>query len=406
MKRITLALCAAIIFLGAMAQGLLQKRLQGNPKIDSLVNEVKLYGGKPSFRYYYDGKLHKQVYISCFLMNDFQPTPATGDPKEDAIIHAKDSIRQRYKDQFNRLYKTIRNTCKALTDDAKESYTWEYHRNGMDSVRYTLALGEYQGGDTLRIWQRERDVRYHGAPEIITFSYKPFPPKNGSQSMYKGVSHFLYEHTPDSVGRQRKDLVPFNQENYTTLLQPILTQKGITRRQFYVYRDSTYLFDEDTSSEDFVIRYNTLSPRQLKSETRGTVYTMHSKEQADSVLSQVVQATWSFLEDNPGVDFTFEPYTYFGPMSLNCLFSNKDYHRIKGFYDIYLHHIDDKEYNIVIVEGKGDMIVPMEWLIMKSWKNGKVVYDKIRKKNMTPKQARDNTSNSNFIATGQYEPVD
>ena len=43
------------------------------------------------------------------------------------------------------------------------------------------------------------------------------------------------------------------------------------------------------------------------------------------------------------------------------------------------------EYHIVILESKGDMMVPMEWQILKSWKNGKAVYDKKASKNLTPK---------------------
>ena len=39
MKKIIFTLCATFIALSTMAQGRLQKRLQGNPKIDSLVSK-------------------------------------------------------------------------------------------------------------------------------------------------------------------------------------------------------------------------------------------------------------------------------------------------------------------------------------------------------------------------------
>ena len=51
-------------------------------------------------------------------------------------------------------------------------------------------------------------------------------------------------------------------------------------------------------------------------------------------------------------------------------------------------------------------MVPMEWQILKSWKNGKAVYDKKASKNLTPKQARDNTSASRSTITRGYEPID
>lgn len=408
MKRITFALCATFISVGTMAQGTLQKRLQGNPKIDSLVSEVAALGGNGTVNYYYDGKLHKTVSITCQLMNDFHPTPPTGDPQIDARNHKTDSIRKERCEQASQIYNAIRNTCKALTDDATESYTWEYHRNGVDSVRYTLALGEYQSGDTLRTWQRQREVQYYGAPEIIAFRYEPMPGNDGNPWISKGFGYFRYEYTPDSVGKQMKEYVPFNKQEYSALLQPILKQKGIATRQFSVYCDTTYTFKEVkwNDNDDFVLRENTLTPIQPKSETRGTIYTIHSKELADSVLSQMIQKTWVFLEDNPGISFHFEPYTYYGFKTMNELFENLDYRRLMGFYHIYLHSIGDQEFNVIVLEGTGDMMVPMEWLIVKSWKNGKVVYDKKRMKNMTPKEARNSTSGHRFTQTRQYEPID
>ena len=408
MKKITLALCAAIIALSTTAQGTIQKRLRGNPKVDSLVCEVADLGGGGTVAYYFDGKLHKTITISCPLMNDFRPTPPTGDPQKDAQNHRLDSIRKERCDQATGIYNAVRNTCKSLTDEATESYTWEYHRGGVDSVRYTIALGAYQGGDSLTTWQRDREVQYYGAPEIITFRYDPMPGNDGNPWRSKGFGHFRYEFTPDSVSKQMKELVPFNKAAYTALLQPILKQKGITTRQFYVYCDTTYSLKEMkwNDDDDFVLHEQTLTPIQPRSETRGTVYTMHSKALADSLLSQLVQSTWAFLDDNPGISFHFNPYTGYGPTTMSELFGNLDYHRLMGFYHIYLHTNGDEEFNVVVLEGTGDMMVPMEWLIVKSWKNGKVVYDKKRMKNLTPKQARSNTSGHRSKLTRQYEPID
>ncbi|SNU05722.1 hypothetical protein SAMN06298211_11626 [Prevotellaceae bacterium MN60] len=414
MKRITFALCFTFISLCTMAQGTHQKRLQGNPKIDSLISEVKALGietlgGTPRVTYYFDGKFHKKVDITCQLMNDYQPTPPTGNPQKDAQNHLVDSVRKERSDRSNRIYDAIRNTCKALTDEATESYTWEYHRNGVDSVRYTIALGEYQGGDTLKTWQHNREVQYHGAPEIITFRYDPLKNNNGGPWMPTGFGYFSYEFTPDSVGIKREDRVSFNKQAYTALIQPIMKQKGITTRQFYIYCDSTYTPKDMKwkDDDDFAIYEKSLDPLQPKSENRGTVYTMQSKELADSVLSQLIQATWEFLNENSNlVFFHFHPHNTYGVTGINTLFQSEDYHRVLNFYRIYLHSDGDKEFNIVVVEGTGDMMIPMEWLIMKSWKNGKIVYDKKRMKNITRQQARENTARNRFKTTRQYTPID
>ena len=210
MKRIVFALCATIISLSTTAQGTLQERLQGNPKIDNLVNEVTALGGNPDVSYYFDGKFHKTVGIFSNLMNDFQPTPPTGDPKKDAQNHFLDSVRQDRINQGRKVYEAIRNTCKALTDKATESYSWEYHRDGVDSVRYTIAIGEYQNGDTMTIYHNQRDVQYYNAPELLSFYYNAFAHNDGNPWGAKGYGYFRYEYTPDSVFMPKKDIVPFD----------------------------------------------------------------------------------------------------------------------------------------------------------------------------------------------------
>ena len=156
MKRTVFALCAIIIALSTMAQGTIQQRLQGNPKIDSLVSEMEALGRNVRVSYYYDGRLHKTIMTGCGLMKDFQPTPPTGDPKRDSLMHKQDSVRQMETLRLKRAYDAMRRTCQQLTDEAKESYSWEYHRGGVDSVRYTIALGEYVNGDTMQTYTYRR----------------------------------------------------------------------------------------------------------------------------------------------------------------------------------------------------------------------------------------------------------
>ena len=406
MKRIALALCATIVSLSTTAQGTLEKRLQGNPKIDILVNEVSALGSNPDVSYYFDGKFHKTVGIFCNLMNDFQPTPPTGDPKKDAQNHVMDSIRQDRVNQGHKAYEVIRNTCKALTDNAIESYSWEYHRGGVDSVRYTIAIGEYQNGDTMTIYHNQRDVQYYNAPELLSFYYNTDPHNDGNPWRGKGYGYFRYEYTPDSVFMPKKDIVPFDKEAYTKAILPILKQEGITSRQFYVYHDSTFtIVRKDRKEDDFVLREQTDEPKQTKSETRGTVYTLHSGAQANAVLAQIVKATWDYLDNATNAWFSFHPYNDFGNRRLNELFESKYLTRIPSFFHIYLHRFGE-EYNIIIVEGQGDMMVPAEWAVMKSWKNGKATYDKKALKTITPEKAREKTSGFSSVTTRQFEPFE
>ena len=412
MKRIAFALCATIVVLSTMAQGTLQERLQGNPKIDSLAKKVSaLRSNKESLLrsnygalYYFDGKYHKTVAFLFTRGKDVQPTPPTGDPETDYINRMNDELLQKRNEIDRQVYEAIRNTCKALTDEATESYCWEYHRNGVDSVRYAIAIGEYQNGDKPMTYQRQREVQYYNAPELLSFFYNTDSRNFGG--ILKGWGNFRYEYTPDSVYMPREDIVPFNKEAYTQAILPILKQEGITSRQFYVYHDSTYAIKRKERNEiDFVLRDETGNPVQTKSETRGTVYTLHSKAQAYEVLEQIVKATWEYLNDNTGFWFDFLPENGFGDRSLYEFFDGRYLSRIPEFYHIYL-HTNGEEYNIMIAEGKGDMMIPAEWQVIKSWKNGKVTYDKKALKNLTAKQARERTSSHTSITTRNFEPLD
>ena len=405
MKRIAFALCAISISLSTMAQGTLQERLQGNPKIDSLVKDLSALRGSIDVIYYFDGKYHKAVSFLCTLRNDVQPTPPTGDPKTDAQNRMNYELLQRNKELDSLVYEAVRNTCKALTDEAKESYCWEYHHNGVDSVRYAIAIGEYQNGDKLMTYQRQRQVEYYNAPELLSFFYNTDPHNDGNPWRQKGWGNFRYEYAPDSEVIPMKDIVPFDKDSYTQAILPILKQDGITSRQFYVYHDSTYtIVRKGWTEDDFVMREQIEKPKQTKSETRGTVYTLHSRAQAYEVLEQIVKATWNYLDENPGFWFDFRPNNGFRDRQLNELFDGKDLSSIPEFFHIYLHNYGE-EYNIMIVEGKGNMMIPTEWAVVKSWKNGKVTYDKKALKNMTPQQARESMGFSS-VSTIQFEPVE
>ena len=60
----------------------------------------------------------------------------------------------------------------------------------------------------------------------------------------------------------------------------------------------------------------------------------------------------------------------------------------------------------MIVEGQGDMMIPAEWAVVKSWKNGQVTYDKKALKTLTPEKAREKTSGNTSVITRQFEPFD
>ena len=110
MKRIAFALCATIVSLSAVAQGTLLRRLQGNPKIDSLAIYAYNQGVVPDVTYSYDGKLHKTVSINFSMTNESLSMPTTGDPKRDAMNQKLDTIMKSQFARDTKIYNALRNT--------------------------------------------------------------------------------------------------------------------------------------------------------------------------------------------------------------------------------------------------------------------------------------------------------
>ena len=64
------------------------------------------------------------------------------------IIHEYDSINALRRQFFEEVLDSIRTTFALLSKDASESYMYEYHKNGVDTIMYSLAF------------QREKDSLY------------------------------------------------------------------------------------------------------------------------------------------------------------------------------------------------------------------------------------------------------
>ena len=165
---------------------------------------------------------------------------------------------------------------------------------------------------------------------------------------------------------------------------------------------------KERNEDDFLLREQTEEPKQTKSETRGTIYTMHSRMQATAVLDQIKMATLAFLDDNTGYWFSFHPWVPFiddRGWKLSEFFETVYLSRVPDFYSIYI-RCAGEEFNILIIEGTGDMMIPREWAVLKSWKNGKKTYDKKALKTLSPQQAREKTSGYSSVTTRSFEPFD
>ncbi|MBR1521656.1 MAG: hypothetical protein IJ635_10525 [Bacteroidaceae bacterium] len=374
MKRFILALATLLLCLTSQAQS--------NPKIDSLVSQLRALGDNPEILYIYDGWHEKHVSTGVMLSGERKPSTPTGDAKTDSLNAQVDSIMLDRARQENKVFQTLKEACKSLAEDATESYMWEYHRGGVDSIYYSIAMGNHgDGRDSLVVSTGERDVYYLNAPEVAYFHYTPYS-HNDTESQWapRGYGWFNYVYTPDSTRGENEYL---NIQAYTQSLLGILKQKGVESYPIYLSHDSTYTMGDDSNTMPFSVE--TKDPVQPKSETRGTVYTIRSKELAEAVLSQIVRATWQYLDEHPHTTYHFRPESTFRHGALTSLFSSSKDTQVYEEFRVFIHRWMEDEYSILVLNTQGDLWIPCEWPILQSWKNGKMTFNK-KQKRLSPEE--------------------
>ena len=325
--------------------------------IDSLIEYVKATktenkhlisaSGDIQVRYSYDGMHHKQVNIQC-------------DDKQNRLV-----------------LDNIMNTCKSLAClvDTPNSNMWEYHHDGRDSVQYSIALGKVPQGGKLRMANNGNSVLYEGTPEIVQFFYYGVSDSLAAiRRDMGGHSNFSYFFTPDSVRSDIHELL--DKKAFAQCVKSILRQKGIESRDIYIRHDADCPVKV---SWDNMIYTREHKPTPSRSETKGIIYTLHSKAQMLDVLRQLSTTIWSYLDRHPYVFYDFTPDVYVPDerrfSSMETYFTMYQYTPLYEEYTILVHHCK-QTYHILLLDVTGDLWLPNEWVLMKSWKNGEATYDK------------------------------
>ena len=358
---------------------------QGNPKIDSLISELRAIGQEPNITYsYLYGRHKREIHIAAVHFHDFQPHTKTGDERMDRINAIGDSLFLNTKQRDEEVLRLIQRTCKSMAEDATESYMWEYHRNDIDSIRYSMALGEIPEGKASHSSStKNHDVYYYDAPQILTYRYTSAPRTDSiSRWDMKGMGVFEYIESTDSVDGKTEYL---DHEAYTRHIASILKQKGVESRPIFFSHDTTCTVEK--SNDNFVVRVETTLPVQPRSETRGTLYTIHSEELANRVLSQLADATWQYLKEHPNTCYEFNPERKYSHGSLRSFFVSTREPQVCDEFRMLIHSLRDEEFHILMLHTQGDLWIPSEWPVLQSWKNGKVTYAR-KAKRLTPQEIK------------------
>jgi len=374
----------------------LNLQAQTNPKIASLVDFVySIEGSHVTYVCGYNGTYYESVTI--FLESN--PDARSFKLANDSITQLTDSIK-RLNDQAARpVYDAIRQTCRSLAQDADDSNMWEFHRDGIDSIKYAIMLKKgkslFPSSSNRGSWRMIVDTFQQplfptlADQEALKYEFSSSPTRDPKHYELRdwplnGQGQLDYRYDVDTV---REEIEPFDKKDYRERIDKLLNKvSNVTSRTIHLSHDSISSFSPNTNNMAFYVHapyqrgdYDEQTHRWVTrrirptSESKGMLYTMHSKELADSLLHEIVLTTKAYLKEHPHIRHKFYPKVRYEE-KLCPVFSGENGSGAVEDYRIFVHRDQNNEYHILTFDTKGELWIPLTWPELKSWKNGEATY--------------------------------
>lgn len=291
-------------------------------------------------------------------------------------------------------YNQIRRTIGELQEDAAESYSYEYHQHGADTIITTMALKNAANTDD-NVYSYKSPYspvpQIQRAPENVYFEYKNLSRKTSELGPYSplGLLRFTYD---GIVGNAPKPTKDFDIDALQKKLAPIFKDKRIKRRELLCRHDPTFDRHAYNDSLDRIgqhmkgIQAMTTSSMGPGGESHYTIYKFTSEEQAQAVLHQVLDCVNQQIKDDPEQAYVVMSDANFGISSPIAIFTG--YPCSQSFKEHYegkrdavkrmdiQSFMDYDGFYIIINVHQGDNTFPYEWKTLKSMVNGKKEYYK------------------------------
>ena len=283
-----------------------------------------------------------------------------------------DSLLQDERGKLKRQLSAIRHTLDQLQEEAQESYHYEYHQGGNDTIIYSMNLCQ----DTTRVlkYQSDNHTMFH-SDEILWFSYQPYLPKKGftgNLSYHVRVPDASLDTVPYTLTALTDDIARLFKQNR------IKPRKGIWQHD-KAYSDSIWEKNRKDGNYDDFIRLISYDGYSREGVTEATIYTVpRDKEQLAHQLFHSLDSLAQKIT-NRQQDFHFR-YNYkttlyddrlWGSI-LNCYTEQKSQ---RECYSVDM-AFDDFGFHFIIAQTRGVEWVPRNWPSIKTFINGEKTYFK------------------------------
>lgn len=300
------------------------------------------------------------------------------------IVHQYDSINHLRRQHLTQALDSIRTTFARLGKDASESYLYEYHKDGTDTIKYSLAFRRDDGA--LRTYRYNNSVYFNNAGEVALFDYTRSDDSDGHGATDWGNYSHLYT-IPNDISWD--DMQPFDHAAFEALIAPALkaVRKLKGAKVYPVYWRHDEGFNDDVGSEGHLVskttRQNDNGHNKHYGETTGTLYFIprQLETEAKALYRQIDSLAHSYVDSHPEQYYT---YNYSSDFTRNPgLYDKLHGQDIKGDTSYDLKALaDDAGFYILSITTKGELWIPRDWSRLKSYVNGKMEY----LKGMKPKK--------------------
>lgn len=342
---------------------------QVNPKMQALFEQLKELEEPPQITK--TGGAGDLVRLNYSVYLYYSPEMFSG---VDSL--ELDSLLQDERWKLKRQVAAIRHTLDQLQEEAQESYHYEYHQGGNDTIIYSMNLCQ----DTTRVlkYQSDNHTMFH-SDERLWFSYQPYLPKKGftgNLSYHVRVPDASLETVPYTLSTLTADIDRLFKQHH------IKPRKG-TWRHDKAYSDSIWQKNRKNGEYGDFTSLMSYDGYSREGVTEATIYTVpRDKEQ---LAQQLFHALDSLAQEitNRKQDFYFR-YKYRTTLydlwgsTLNCYIEQNNQRECYSVDVAY----DDFGFHFIIAQTCGVEWVPRNWPSIKTFVNGEKTYFK----GMKPKE--------------------
>lgn len=291
------------------------------------------------------------------------------------IVHQYDSINHLRRLRLTQALDSIRTTFARLGKDASESYLYEYHKDGTDTIKYSLAFRRDDGA--LRTYRYNNSVYFNNAGEVALFDYTRSNDSDGWGATDWGYYSHLYT-IPNDISWD--DMQPFDHAAFEALIAPALkaAKKLKGAKAYPVYWRHDEGFNDDVGPNGNLVgktvRQSDYGHNSHYGLTTGTLYFIPKQLEAEAkaLYRQLDSLAHSYVDSHPEQYYTYTFSSDFRYGNLRDMVLGQDFKDDSNYSLKAL--ADDTGFYILSINTKGELWIPRDWPRLKSYINGERVY--------------------------------